>query len=76
VIARGDVRCPTCRAPVAKGARFFPFCSERCRWVDLGNWLEEKYRIPTEPDPAQSEREKGGADASGDEAEGEGERPS
>ncbi len=25
---------------------FFPFCSKRCRDVDLGNWFEEKYRIP------------------------------
>ncbi len=28
--------------------RFFPFCSERCRWVDLGNWLDGRYRIPAE----------------------------
>jgi hypothetical protein len=27
---------------------FFPFCSERCRWVDLAHWLEGRYRIPSE----------------------------
>lgn len=38
-------RCPICRASVAESpAR--PFCSERCRTVDLGNWLGESYRIP------------------------------
>jgi len=26
--------------------RAFPFCSERCRLVDLGRWLKEEYRIP------------------------------
>jgi hypothetical protein len=30
-------------------ARFFPFCSQRCRLVDLGAWLEGDYRIPTSP---------------------------
>ena len=32
-----------------------PFCSERCRLADLGNWAGERYRIagpPVEPDPA------------------------
>lgn len=28
----------------------FPFCSERCRLVDLGRWIDEEYRIPEEPD--------------------------
>jgi uncharacterized protein len=27
-----------------------PFCSERCRLVDLGRWLDEKQRLPIEPD--------------------------
>ncbi len=40
--------CPICRKPVApreqNGA--FPFCSDRCRLVDLGRWLGEDYRIP------------------------------
>jgi endogenous inhibitor of DNA gyrase (YacG/DUF329 family) len=24
---------------------FFPFCSDRCRLMDLGNWADERYRI-------------------------------
>lgn len=45
--------CPTCKAPVQKGApgleKLFPFCSERCHLVDLGRWLGEEYRIAGEP---------------------------
>jgi len=43
------VRCPTCHAPVATGPgerpRDYPFCSERCRLVDLHRWFSEEYRI-------------------------------
>ncbi len=40
--------CPTCHKPVAPRAenRAFPFCSDRCRLLDLGKWLGEAYRIP------------------------------
>ena len=42
------MRCPICRE--AAGSRSenatFPFCSERCRLIDLGNWLGESYRVP------------------------------
>ena len=41
--------CPICKgeaAPRAENAAS-PFCSERCRYVDLGNWLDENYRVPT-----------------------------
>lgn len=39
------VHCPTCKKPVEPGEKAFPFCSERCRLVDLGNWLGGGYRI-------------------------------
>ncbi len=41
-------RCPICRKPVAPRGenRAFPFCSERCRLLDLGKWLGEEYRVP------------------------------
>jgi endogenous inhibitor of DNA gyrase (YacG/DUF329 family) len=46
------VRCPICKQPV--GAReenaAFPFCSERCRLIDLGKWLGEEYRVTPERD--------------------------
>jgi hypothetical protein len=38
--------CPICKKPTDSGANAeFPFCSERCRAVDLGNWASEKYVI-------------------------------
>lgn len=39
-------RCPVCRKPVdSEKNPDFPFCSERCRLIDLGNWSSEKYKI-------------------------------
>lgn len=35
--------CPICKSPVARESKTFPFCSERCRLLDLGNWLDGKY---------------------------------
>lgn len=38
--------CPICRKPVdSELDRESPFCSERCRLTDLGNWSSEKYKI-------------------------------
>jgi endogenous inhibitor of DNA gyrase (YacG/DUF329 family) len=43
------VRCPTCRREVDwSAAPFRPFCSERCRLIDLGAWLAEARSIPGE----------------------------
>jgi len=44
------VSCPTCGAAVAWTAesRWKPFCSERCKLIDLGQWATEKYRVPAE----------------------------
>ena len=39
------LRCPTCRALVAKDDEYFPFCSDRCRLIDLGKWASGEYRI-------------------------------
>ena len=44
-----QVPCPVCRKPVdwnADDAHWRPFCSERCKLVDLGGWLQEENRIP------------------------------
>lgn len=42
------VNCPTCAAKVnwVPENSFRPFCSERCKQIDLGAWAEEKYTIP------------------------------
>lgn len=47
------VRCPQCGRPVewTPENRFRPFCSERCKLIDLGQWASERYRVPGEPAP-------------------------
>jgi uncharacterized protein len=62
-------RCPICRTPTdSQSSRDFPFCSERCRLIDLGNWSSEKYKItepvidesgPSEPSPSSVRRPNG-----------------
>ncbi|MDX1696866.1 MAG: DNA gyrase inhibitor YacG [Thiohalobacterales bacterium] len=44
------VKCPTCQAAVkwSRASRWRPFCSERCRMIDLGMWFDEAHRIPAE----------------------------
>jgi endogenous inhibitor of DNA gyrase (YacG/DUF329 family) len=44
------VPCPRCGAPAAfgPGNPWRPFCSERCKLVDLGAWAAEAYRVPGE----------------------------
>ncbi len=44
------VACPTCGAEVLWDARnkYRPFCSERCKLVDLGQWAAERYRVAGE----------------------------
>ena len=50
------VRCPTCRRHAAwNGNPWRPFCSERCKLLDLAAWAEERYRIPGEPLPQEAE---------------------
>ncbi len=48
---RDQVRCPTCGKPVAWSRKNAsrPFCGERCRLIDLGEWAAENYRIAGEP---------------------------
>ena len=42
--------CPTCDAPLGpESHRWRPFCSERCKLVDLSRWLSEEYRVPGDP---------------------------
>lgn len=44
---RGKSGCPICGKPVVEGHK--PFCSARCRQLDLGRWLSGSYAIPGEP---------------------------
>ena len=54
-----QVACPTCGSAVTWTAeqRWRPFCGERCRLIDLGEWLSEEKRIPGEPAPGQRNEE-------------------
>ncbi|MDL2285035.1 DNA gyrase inhibitor YacG [Oxalobacter sp. OttesenSCG-928-P03] len=42
------VKCPGCRAEVewVEKNTYRPFCSERCKQIDLGAWADEKYTVP------------------------------
>jgi hypothetical protein len=60
------VKCPQCGTEVEWSTNpYRPFCSERCRLVDLGAWLDEKYVIP-----GSLRDESGDEAASGSAAEG------
>ena len=41
------MNCPICQKKVARENPDFPFCSERCRIIDLGNWASGKYVVST-----------------------------
>jgi hypothetical protein len=40
------MNCPICKKEVALDDPYMPFCGERCKLIDLGNWATEKYVIP------------------------------
>jgi len=47
-----QVKCPTCGKFIvwSKDQQWRPFCSERCRMIDLGSWADENYRINSDKD--------------------------
>lgn len=49
------VPCPRCGKPVEWSAAnaFRPFCSDRCKLIDLGAWAAERYRVPVVEDKDQ-----------------------
>ena len=51
------VKCPTCQKPVEwnSTSTYRPFCSDRCRLIDLGEWASEKHAIPDESLPSTEE---------------------
>jgi endogenous inhibitor of DNA gyrase (YacG/DUF329 family) len=53
VAAPRIVSCPRCAAQVEWGpaSQYRPFCSERCKMIDLGAWATEKFRIPDNDKP-------------------------
>ena len=53
-VVRMAARCPVCGKPGLPDYR--PFCSKRCANIDLGRWLKESYRVPTEEGPGEDGR--------------------
>lgn len=59
------MRCPICRKPSAErradesGKSLYPFCSERCRLIDLGRWLDGVYQVPAAQDAPRGEESSG-----------------
>ena len=55
------VACPTCGATVewTPAARWRPFCSERCKMIDLGAWASEAYRVQVAEAPEPEDRDAG-----------------
>ena len=54
------MQCPICKKSVTQPADLnqqtpFPFCSERCKLIDLGRWLDGKYQITLTPDEEEVE---------------------
>jgi endogenous inhibitor of DNA gyrase (YacG/DUF329 family) len=67
-----QVRCPICATSLQiktiDDLPSFPFCSERCRLIDLGRWVDEKYAVPVTK-PGEINGESGGvADEDEDES--------
>jgi uncharacterized protein len=49
------MKCPTCGKPADWHENAFrPFCSERCKLVDFGRWVNEEYRVPDQTPPANA----------------------
>ena len=56
------MKCPTCRQPTTyRDNPYRPFCSERCKLLDLGAWVNGEYAVPAdEPAPPPEEADGGG----------------
>jgi len=63
-----SVPCPRCGAPAPFGPqnKWRPFCSERCKSIDLGDWASERFRVPKNEGP-EDEKTTGDKDAGAEE---------
>ncbi len=57
------IRCPICDVVMdnqgPKEWPDWPFCSPRCKTIDLGRWLSGNYALPAQPDPEEDAEESG-----------------
>lgn len=53
------MKCPICKKHVEESGpdrgAWFPFCSQRCKLIDLGRWLGGKYQIPVDAEDQEAE---------------------
>ena len=50
------MKCPICKKEAMwEGNTFRPFCSERCKLIDLGNWASERYRVARQDEEPEEE---------------------
>ncbi len=68
------MKCPTCHRPTTyRDNPFRPFCSERCKLIDFGAWVNEEYAVPAdEPAPPVEEGETTGPRSAPEEERGRG----
>lgn len=60
------MKCPNCSKPVAwLDNPHRPFCSEHCKLVDLGRWVNNEYRVPGEPTTIRDHSESTGEPTAG-----------
>lgn len=55
-----QINCPTCGKANTwtTDNTYKPFCSDRCKLIDLGDWADEKFKVPGSPaDPMQEDKE-------------------
>jgi uncharacterized protein len=56
VFSQTPMQCPICKREFDPAQTVaMPFCSVRCRSIDLGRWLDEQYTLPLVPDPEEDE---------------------
>jgi uncharacterized protein len=51
------LRCPICKKVVRSSDAEFPFCSDRCRTIDLGKWASGAYAVPSAEDAEEPIRQ-------------------
>ena len=60
---RTQAQCPVCGRPADE--KYRPFCSKRCADIDLGRWLKESYRVPTDETPGDGDEPSAGPTGQG-----------
>ncbi|MFH1371702.1 MAG: DNA gyrase inhibitor YacG [Planctomycetota bacterium] len=72
-------RCPVCKKVIgrvlleqSRREGFYPFCCNRCKLIDLGCWIDGKYRISTKLKPEDDEGAYEGGGENAGQSEGEG----